>query len=941
MRRLVYTAVFALCTALLVVLMTFSGGAAAAEGFGIGVFENLVLERNGQPTFQAGVHPYEMKTTFTVNVTTDPGGALVPAGNVKNADVELPAGLVGNPDAVPKCGQESFSRNACPNDTAVGVAELELNGGHTALEHVPVFNLVPTAGTPAELGFAPSGARVYITTSVRSGLDYGVTASVNGVNSSIGLIRSTVVLWGVPGEVGHDGERGHCLNGGGSCPFEGAPRPFLSAPTSCQGPLTTRLRLESWEEPGEPSLSAESSSVFENSLGSPYGFDGCDLPGFDPSISLTPQSSTADSPTGLDVELRLPQNERPEGLAEADLKDAVVTLPAGLTVNPSSANGLEACSPAEIGLESAPGVTPAVFSGAQAECPAASQIGTVEIDTPLLEHPLDGSVYLAAQEQNPFGSLLAIYISVHDPVSGVVVKLGGHVEIGEEGVTNGLAPGQLRTSVMESPQLPFEAFKLDFFNGALAALVTPSTCGTFSSTAMLTPWTSPEEPDVNLSSAFAIDSAPDGLSCVASEAAQPNHPVFTVGTSSNQAGAFSPLEVSAYRADGEQTLGEIDVTTPPGLLAIVKNVVQCAEPQASAGGCGSESLIGEASAAAGAGADPYWVKGGRVYLTGPYNHGPFGLSIVVPAVAGPFNLGQVIVRASIRVNAHTGQITVVSDPLPKSLKGIPLQIRAVNVAINRPDFAFNPTNCSQLYASASITSTAGNTYNTTVPFEAANCGTLAYKPSFTASTNGKASKADGANLQLKITPGAAQANTAKLKLVFPKQLPTRLPTLQKACVAAVFEVNPASCPGASAIGSATVDTPLLTHPLAGPIYLVSYGGAKFPDTILVLQGEGITLEVVGDTDIKNGITTSTFETVPDAPFTSFEGNLPQGPYSAFGTYLPVTDKYSFCGQTLTIPTTFIAQNGATFKQETKITVKGCPKKKQSKKPGKKSKKKKK
>jgi hypothetical protein len=319
-----------------------------------------------------------------------------------------------------------------------------------------------------------------------------------------------------------------------------------------------------------------------------------------------------------------------------------------------------------------------------------------------------------------------------------------------------------------------------------------------------------------------------------------------------------------------------------------------------------------------------------VFLTGPYNHGPFGLSIVVPTVAGPFTLtgnggpGREVVRASIRVNPVTSQITVVSDPLPTMLEGVPLDIRTINVDINRSNFMFNPTSCSPSSVSGTLSSRQGATAAVSSPFEAANCAALPFKPTFSASTQGQASKADGASLVVTVTSGAGQANIGKVDLQLPKQLPSRLTTLQKACTEAQFNANPAGCPEGSAIGTATAHTPILNAPLTGPAYLVSHGGAAFPDVEFVLQGEGVEILLDGQTQIKNGITYSHFDTVPDAPISSFETVLPEGPHSVLGTNLPASAKYSLCGQKLVMPTTLTGQNGAVIKQETKVAVTGCP-----------------
>ncbi len=636
--------------------------------------------------------------------------------------------------------------------------------------------------------------------------------------------------------------------------------------------------------------------------GDPLSMTGCDRLDFEPTITVDPGTSTASSPAGPTVELRVPQNENSNALAEADLRTAVVTLPAGLSVNPSSANGLEGCSEAQIGLdnESAP------------TCPDASKIGNVEVNTPLLSTPLKGSVYVAQPNANKFGSLLAIYLTAE--ADGVWVKLAGHVE-------PNLQTGQLTTTFEENPQLPFTDLKLEFFGGQRAALSTPPGCGTYTTTTSLTPWSAPESgPPATPSSSFAITSGcAGGFS-----------PSFAAGmTGSAQGGGFSPFATSFSRSDQDQALGSVSVHTPPGMLGLLSSVSLCPEPQASLGTCGPQSLIGHTTVQAGVGTDPVSVSG-QVFLTGPYNGAPFGLSVVVPAVAGPFNLGTVVVRATIAVDSRTSQLTITSGPLPQILQGIPLQVKRIDVTVDRPGFTFNPTDCDPLGVDSALTSAQGVSMARTSPFQAANCATLPFKPKFTISTAGKASKTGGTSLDVKVAakggpqPGGGEANIRSVKVDLPKQLPSRLTTLQKACLAKVFEADPASCPKASDVGTATASTPVLTHPLSGPAYLVSHGGAAFPDLEIVLQGEGVTLVLDGNTSIKNGVTASTFRSVPDAPISSFELKLPSGKYSVLGTDLPAKAKFRLCGLSLVAPTAITGQNGAVIHQNTKLGITGCP-----------------
>ena len=549
-------------------------------------------------------------------------------------------------------------------------------------------------------------------------------------------------------------------------------RPFLTLPTSCTGPLSTTLRVNSTETPGLfPNNALSEDALSRDGTGNPVGLSGCERLSFTPTITVQPETVSGtlstEAPAGLSVDLRIPQSEGPEELNEANLREAVVQLPEGMTVSPSAANGLDAC-PLLRGREETKEVRERnkeetginLESAQSANCPNASKLGSVEIETPVLEHPVKGSVFLAQQGNlagngtNPFGSLFALYVVVEG--EGVVVKFPGEITVQENGQLTTRFGKDPTTGEESIPQLPFSDLKMNFFAGARAPLITPSKCETYATTTQLTPYGNdpdigPVSPSVGFSSAFTI-----GQGC----SQQGFSPSFTAITTNNQAGAYSPLSVTFARKDGEQRFSGVQVTEPPGLLATLKNATQCPEPQASQGECPPESLIGETTVAAGPGEDPYWVKGGKVYLTGPYKNAPFGLSIAVPAIAGPFNLGTngkpVIVRASINVDPHTAQAIITSDPLPTVLQNIPLDVRTVNVLVNRPGFIFNPTNCAPFATTATITSTSNTDTGVSSPFEAASCASLPFKPLFTVSTQGKTSKANGAT-----SPSTLRRNQAR------------------------------------------------------------------------------------------------------------------------------------------------------------------------------------
>jgi hypothetical protein len=911
-----------------------------APSYGVEDYELTPEEEGGATDTQAGSHPFQLTTTLALNSKTEMvhhylsnelQPELQPLALTKDLRFSLPPGLVGNPTPLPKCSTYVFTLEAggsgsCPDNTVVGVATSTVTSFATDT-HVPygfttpLYSLEPAVGEPARFGFLTplKTGEVILDTSVRTGGDYGVVVTVPDITEIAEFIGTQVTFWGVPADPRHDTTRGSCLDEFEAftqweigCMASEKPQPLLDLPTSCTGPLHTTVEGDAWVAPGQ--FTPPKPYTFQNGEGEPVAQDGCNRLNFEPSISVASDGQQGSTPTGLTVGVHVPQEEslNPTGLAESSVKNTTVTLPAGVSVNPAGADGLSSCGLGEVGLESA----------AEQTCPESSKVGTVEIKTPLLPHPLTGAVYLAQQNANPFGSLLALYLVAYDPISGVRVKVAGEVK--PDPVT-----GQLVSIFKETPQLPFEELSLHFFGGSRAPLGTPALCGNYVTEATIAPWSG--NAPVEASSEFQITSGPNGSAC---SNPLPFDPSLTTGSLNIQAGAFTPFTMTMSREDGNQNLDAIQLKMPPGLLGTLSSVKLCGEAQADAGTCGPESLIGHTTVSVGLGGNPYTVTGGEVFITGPYEGAPYGLSIVNPAKAGPFDLGKVVVRAKIEVDPTDAALTITSDSsgpyaIPQILDGIPLEIKHVNVSVDRPDFTFNPTNCSPTAITGSLTSSQGMVSALNVPFQVTNCATLKFKPIFSVSTAGKTSRAKGASLNVKLTypkaPFGTQANIGKVKVDLPKQLPSRLTTLQKACPDTVFDANPASCPTDSRIGSATATTPVLPVFLEGPAYFVSHGGQKFPELIVALSGEGVTVYLHGETYIsKAGITSSTFRTIPDVPIGTFELKLPQGSDSALAA------NGDLCTSKLVMPTTFVGANGVSLKQSTPVTATGCPKHKATK-----------
>ncbi len=891
------------------------------------------VSADGAPETQAGSHPYNLSLSFafTTNVMqTEFGYHYRAADDVRDIAVELPPGVAGNQLAVGQCATVGLEEARCPGISQVGTVHPTIAGG-VVLSRYALFNLIPDNGHTNELGFTTKTSfSVHMPTSVRTGSDYGITNMTPKVPNWAGsLLRVEAQVWGVPGDASHDSQRvlaGYSAveNHGGTPRVEEEggghasalpPTAFLTMPSQCGKPLVFKVAVDSYVAPGRklsdgtPDLSDPN---WKTATVTQPAMTGCDqLQSFAPHLTVAPATTFADTPAGTTVEVSVPQGEgltSPSALATSTLQNTKVTLPAGLVVSPGQANGLGACQAAEDGV----GTT------GPASCPGDSKVGTVEIETPLLPDKLEGNVYVL--QSNPPNLKLLVAASADD----VNLKLVGDVHLDE-------ATGQISTTFEGTPQLPFTHFRLVFGGGAQAALTTPPSCGVYASTSDFTPWSSPETPDFLSSNGFGLTAGPGGSPCASP---LPFAPSLSAGVTTDQAGGYTGFSMLLSRGDGEQRIEALQFTAPPGLSGVLSSVPLCGESQAAAGTCSSSSQIGHTVVGAGAGPAPLYIpEAGQppapIYLTGPYKGAPFGLSIVVPVIAGPFNLGTVVVRAAISIDPGTAQIVVTTDPLPQILAGVPTNLRQINAVIDRAKFMINPTNCSPLAFSGTAQSAQGISAPISTSFEVGSCRQLQFAPKINVSTSGQISKARGASLRFKIAyPSGALGKESwfrEAKFDLPKQLPARLTTLQKACLQEVFEANPAACPAASLIGHAIVHTPVLPVPLAGPMYFVSHGGAKFPDAVVVLQGDGVTVKLTGETFINHntGITSATFPDTPDVPFESIEVLLPQGPFSEFAVNLPKHAKYTFCGQKLVMPTFFKAQNGLEIHRNTPVAVTGC------------------
>jgi hypothetical protein len=838
---------------------------------------------------QAAGHPQFGITTFEVN-HTGTGASRTPEGSpLKRLRVDVPAGLAADPEAVPggglpKCSLAQFEAGSCAADTQVGTTELEavvevpvispLIPVHTVLALTgTVYNLEQPSGLPLEFGISvapaePLVAPVHLLLEghVEYAGDYHEYFQINNVPKEGEVLGGKAPLTLLKSKLIFNGRAGQ-----GN---------FLTIPSVCSSSTTSHLEVESY-----------SGEVSQTETHTPVGVDGCDKVPFAPTAEVVPGNAASDQPDGATTVVKATQNAGAGEINTADIQDAHVTLPEGLTLNPSAAHELGVCTSAQI----------AIGSTGPSTCPAASRVGTVTIETDLPPGSLTGGVYLGSPGGGQItGPPYTIYLDAESSL-GVSVRLQGLIKPNP-------STGRLEVTFTHNPQLTFSELRLSLNGGERAPLANPLTCGNAPTESLFSPYTTGVL-EALAPTPFVTTGCPNPLPFVLTQSAQP---------AKATAGAYSPYTFNLSRADGQQYLSQVSTTLPAGLLGAIPSVPLCPEPQAAQGTCTAASQIGVASITAGSGSEPYPLSG-PVFLTGPYANAPYGLSIPVSVIAGPFNLGVVTTRATIEVDPHTARVTVATTNLPTIVAGVPVRLKTLKVEVNRPSFIFNPTNCSPLATESTLTSTFKATQGLSTPFQVGACSALAFKPSFKAATNAKTTKKEGASLQVNITQPAHQANLRSVFVELPKQLPSRLTTLQKACPEATFAANPVDCrPLGSEVGSAVVTTPVLPGQLKGSAYLVSHGGEAFPDLDLVLEGDGVQVILVGNTKITKGITSSNFASIPDVPVSSVALTLPIGPHSA------LTAIGGLCLKPLLMPTTITPQNGAApIKQSTRIAVSGC------------------
>lgn len=842
-------------------------GAATAWAGDIEVtgYESGTYEANGAPSTKAGAHPFGLTTRFRVNSVQAPVGEL-PAENVKNVEVQLPPGIVGNAASLPHCSQEQFSEQGyCPADTQVGIVNNELFFFGPSTREDPIYNLTPPPGEPAQFGFKVVAALLRINIHVRSGGDYGVTATLPNANPTAPLFKAETTFWGVPASSAHDSERfeyGHEAPGregqGEPFPSQAPMVPFLTNPSACSDSLTTPTILDTWQNPG--------TSIFLSA--SVPGMTECDRVPFEPTFAAAPDGSNAGGPAGMNFDLHVPQGGAitvdhenivvGSGVTSSTLKKTTIQLPKGVSLSPGSAEGLGACTDAQAGIH---------VEGA-AECPPSAKIGEVEIDTPLLSKPLTGGMYLGSQlsDDPASGQMYRLFLVANG--SGVNVKLPGSVVVSPE-------DGSVTATFDNAPQLPFEDLKVDLDGGPRAPLSMPKACGTYTTTALLTPWSAPTEP-VEATSSFKVSEGCGNASSFS--------PGLVGGTTNPVAGESSPFLLEVTGQSGQQNIRGISATLPEGLLAKLAGVPVCGDAQAATGSCGAGSKVGSTTVAAGEGSSPLYIpQPGKsptaVYLAGPYKGAPYSLVFDVPAQAGPFDLGDVVVRSALNVDPTTTQVTASSDPLPQVVGGIPVQYRSIAVSVDRAGFTRNPTSCRPAAITSTITSAEGGSAHPESPFQASDCAALPFAPTLALQLKGQLERTGNPALTATLRAPEGQADIAKTAVILPKSMFIDQSHVSNPCTRVQFAAG--ACPANSVLGTAVAYSPLLDKPLEGPVYFRSNGGERhLPDLVADLDGQ-IHVVLVGFIDsVKSGKEGSRvrtrFQSVPDAPVSRFVLRLKGG-----------------------------------------------------------------
>lgn len=921
-------------------LAALSSAPAAQAAFGFEKLDMTFENADGTLVPQAGAHPFQMSTTIAFNTKFNSTlGIEIPDGEPRDLVVGQVPGFVGDPFAVPTCSTADFALKSCPVSSQVGTVDTEFQEPGFREDPEAVYNLAPSPGTAASLGWHISAANVPITLDARVNESHpsNVVVTLTNIPNVVPVYESKVILWGVPAASSHDSERKGC--GAGGCAVNIAKRPFLTTPRSCTGPLATTFAGRSWE-----GAQATGSALTHDEAvpPAPLGMTGCGKLGFEPEVKAEPTAKTTTSPTGLDFTIATdnPGLTSPEGLSNADIDKAVVTLPEGFTANPALAEGLNVCTEAQFNSETpfgAPGEGP-TFTPPGAGCPDASKIGTVEVETPILEDQvLKGSLFIAKPYENPFSTLLALYMTIKDPGLGVVVKVPLKV-------TSDPRTGQLTTTGEDLPQFPVSRFSLRFREGTRSPLATPPGCGTHAIETTLYP--SSGAAPLESSSPFGLIAGPGGGPCP-SGATPPFKPELVAGTLNNAAATYSPFVLRLARSDGEQEFTRFSIKLPPGIVGKLAGIPFCAEEAIAAakartgphGGaeelanpsCPAASEVGRTLVGAGVGPSLAYAPG-KVYLAGPYHGSALSIVAITAAKVGPFDLGTVVIREALEIDSETAEVFIDStgsDPIPHIIKGIPVHARDIRAYVDRPQFMLNPTSCARTSTASTVlgsgadfaSSSDDRPFTVTSPFQAADCASLGFKPRLSLSLKGGTRRGQNPAFKavLRARPGDANIDRAQVTLPHSEFLDQA--HIRTICTRVQFRAgagNGAECPPGSIYGYAKAITPLLDDPVQGPVILRSSSN-PLPDLVAALHNGQIDFNLVGRIDSFNGGIRNTFETVPDVPVKTFTLTMRGGKKGL------LENSTNLCAKKNRASAEFSAQNGKRLSFRPLLRPSGCKK----------------
>jgi hypothetical protein len=890
----------------LLIALAFPPSAQAA--FSIETFEVSATEANKTPDTHAGSHPFQLTTTIAFGRSESsagqPGEPFTEA-DLRDLQIEEPPGLIENPAALSQCSQAQFntsrsspfeaslSGESCPDASQIGVVTVQTSFGAGATRSFGLYNLAPPPGTPSQFGFNAFGAPIAFTPQLTTAAgEYRSTLDSAGFPQLFDLYGLQLTLWGTPWSLAHNPQRGNCLNEAdptepwGKCsvgrPAFHPAQAYLTLPASCGTPLSATLRAESWQQPGAP---ATATTAFHDAQGRPLALGGCNLLAFNPTPTARLSSARASSPSGFDLIFEQPI----EGLTNplltvpTQVNKALVALPQGITINPSFAAGLGVCTPAAYAAETA-------TSPPGAGCPNAAKIGDFTVTSPLFAEPLAGAVFLAQPDnpasgahgaENPFDSLLALYLVAKAPQRGVIVKLAGEIEADP-------SSGQLITSFENLPQLPYSRFEVSLREGQRSPLLTPAACGAYTTAIDLSPWRNPEA-SLAFNALFHVNSGIEGSACP-TDAAAPFLPAAQAGTLNSNAGSYTPFYLHLTRADTEQEITSYSTLLPPGLLGKIADIPYCPEADIEAAtektgseeieepSCPAASQIGHTVSGYGVGPVLAYAPGG-LYLAGPYHGSAFSIVAIDSATVGPLDLGVIVIRSAIRVDPQTAQVSIDSagsDPIPHIRDGIPLHLRDVRIYLNRPGLMRNPTSCERSAVSSALTGSAAPftnpadiTATASAPFQVSNCASLGFAPKLALRLRGPTAHGAHPQLSATVTPRPGDANIGAAAVTLPPSEFLEQANIRAVCTVPQLEAE--ACPARSIYGQASAVTPLLAEPLQGPVYLRSApeSASGLPDLAAVLRGAGIRILIDGRIDSSRGGIRASFSGLPDAPLTRF------------------------------------------------------------------------